>query len=184
MLFALLLLATSSCAALFAALLAPLGLVVVVLVRVRLLGGLATLGRRLVIIVLIVIVAILFVILDHIKVVLKSKRDELVLEFVGKLIVFVHKLSSILLFFAFFIIVLFLGGLATGEFLLIGHLSGLEEVKETLLLNGLCDGLTWLTLLGLLLLFDLLLCDVLAFLPVDLGPLALLDHLLVLGHHE
>lgn len=188
MLFALLLVAAGSCAALFAALLAGLGLIVL-LVGVFFLGGLATLGtlggRLIVIIVLIVIVAFLVVFLDHLKVVLKSKGDELVLELVSKFEVFVHELSNVLLFFAaLFIIFLLLGGLATGELLLVGHLSGLEEVEKTLLLNSLCDGLTWLTLLGLLLLLDLLLCDILAVLPVDLSTLALLNHVLVLGHHE
>jgi hypothetical protein len=43
--------------------------------------------------------------------------------------------------------------------------------------------LTGLTLLRLLLLFDLLLCHIFAILPLDLGALAFLNHVLAL-HRE
>lgn len=108
----------------------------------------------------------------------------MILEFVGKFEVLVHEFGDVLLGLSLLIIFLLLGGFTSGKFIFIGHHSGLEEIEETLLLNSLSDGLTWLTLLGLLLLFDLLLCDILAILPVDLSSLTLLDHVLILVHHE
>ena len=110
----------------------------------------------------------------------------MVLELVGHVEVLVHQLGYVLLGLTLVVLVLLLvgGGLPLGQLLLVGHLSGLEEVEETLLLHGLGNGLAWLALLRLLLLFDLLLRHILAVLPVDLGALALLNHVLVLGHHE
>ena len=186
MLFAILLVATSCSASglLAATLFAALGLVVLVLIGVGGLLGLATLGLVIIIVVvLIVVVAVLVVLLDHLEVVLERQGDELVLELVGHVEVLVHQLGDVLLGLLLVVLGL-LGRLALGQLLLVGHLPGLEEVEETLLLHGLGDGLAWLALLGLLLLLNLLLCHILAVLPVDLRALALLYHVLVLGHHE
>jgi hypothetical protein len=160
--------------------------VVVLLVGVVLGSSLAlgTLGRGLIVVLIIVISILVVIILDHIKVVLESKGDELVLEFVGKFEVLIHEFSDVLLGLSLLIVFLLLGRFTSGKFIFIGHHSGLEEIEETLLLNSLSDGLTWLTLLGLLLLFDLLLCHILAIFPVDFSSLALLDHILILAHHE
>jgi len=110
----------------------------------------------------------------------------LILELIGHVEIFVHEFGHVLLFFTtFFVLVLVvLGRFALNQLLLIGHLSRLEEIEETLLLHGLGDGLAWLALLGLLLLLDLLLSHVLALLPVDLSSFALLYHVLILGHHK
>ncbi len=184
MLFALLLVTSSSSAALFAALLAALRLVLLVGVVLGSSLALGTLGRGLIVVLIIVISILVVIILDHIKVVLESKGNELVLEFVGKFVVLVHEFSHVLLGLSLLIIFLLLGGLTSGKLFFIGHFSGLEEIEETLLLNSLSNGLTWLTLLRLLLLFDLLLCHILAVFPVDLSSLALLDHVLIFCHNK
>ena len=184
MLFALLLVTSSSSAALFAALLAALRLVLLVGVVLGSSLALGTLGRGLIVVLIIVISILVVIILDHIKVVLESKGNELVLEFVGKFVVLVHEFSHVLLGLSLLIIFLLLGGLTSGKLFFIGHFSGLEEIEETLLLNSLSNGLTWLTLLRLLLLFDLLLSHILAVFPVDLSSLALLDHVLIFCHNK
>jgi len=184
LLFALLLVTSSSSAALFAALLAALRLVLLVGVVLGSSLALGTLGRGLIVVLIIVISILVVIILDHIKVVLESKGNELVLEFVGKFVVLVHEFSHVLLGLSLLIIFLLLGGLTSGKLFFIGHFSGLEEIEETLLLNSLSNGLTWLTLLRLLLLFDLLLSHILAVFPVDLSSLALLDHVLIFCHNK
>ena len=185
MLFALLLVTPSSSAALFAALLAALRLVLLVGVLLGCSLALGTsLGRWLIVVLIIVISILVVIVLDDIKVVLESKGNELVLEFVGKFVVLVHEFSDILLGLSLLVIFLLLRGFTSGKLFFIGHFSGLEEIEETLLLNSLSNGLTWLTLLRLLLLFDLLLSHILAVFPVDLSSLALLDHVLIFCHDK
>ena len=108
----------------------------------------------------------------------------MILEFISKFEVLVHEFGGVLLGLSLLIVFLLLGGFTSGKFILIRHHSGLEEIEETLLLNSLSDGLTWLTLLGLLLLFDLLLSHILAVFPIDFSTFALLNHVLILGHHK
>jgi hypothetical protein len=108
----------------------------------------------------------------------------LVLELVSKFEVLIHEFGGVLLWLTVLIFFLLLRRLGASELILVGHLSGLEEVKEALNLNSLGDGLTWLTLLGLLLLLDLLLSDILAIFPLNFSAFALFNHVLILGHHE
>ena len=130
------------------------------------------------------IIVVLFVLLNNLKVVLKSQGNKLVFELIAHIEVLIHEFSNILLFLAFLITVLFfLFRLALRDFLLVWHSDGLEKIEETLLLNNLGNGAAGLVLLGLLLLLDLLLSDILAILPLDLSALALLDHVLS-SHHE
>lgn len=79
---------------------------------------------------------------------------------------------------SFFVVVL--GLLLWCTFTDLLQIAGLEEVEEAFLVDSLGDGLAWLALLRLLLLLDLLLGDILAVLPLDLGALGLLDHVLAL----
>jgi hypothetical protein len=189
LLFALLLTgSTASCGTTFATLLlaSALGwLVIVLLVGVGILLALAALLALIVIIViLVVLIVAVLILLDDLEVVFECEGNQLVLELVGEVEILIHQFSGVLFGLLFVVFGFLLRGLALCELLLIGHLTGLEEVEETLLLYGLGNGLTWLTLLCLLLLLDLLLCDILAFFPFDLGAFALLDHVLILGHHE
>jgi hypothetical protein len=108
----------------------------------------------------------------------------LVLELVSKFEVLIHEFGGVLLWLTVLIFFLLLRRLGASELILVGHLSGLEEVKEAFNLNSLGDGLAWLTLLGLLLLLDLLLSDILAIFPLNFSTLALFNHVLILGHHE
>jgi hypothetical protein len=189
LLFALLLVAASCCSAtLFvAALLAAFGFLVLIFIRVTTFFALSTLRRLIIVIVVLIIVFSFFIILLYdFEVVFECEGDKLILELIGHVEIFVHEFGYVLFFLTtFFVLVLVdLGGFALGQLLLIGHLSRLKEVEETLLLHGLGDGLAWLALLGLLLLLDLLLSHVLAILPVDLSSYALLYHVLILGHYE
>lgn len=183
LLFALLLFVSTCCcgAALAALLLAALGLIILVVIIIRVLAALAAtaLVSASVFTTAILILVILVVFLDDLKVVLKSQRDKLVLEFVAHVEIVVHLLGNVLLS-TFLVVFFFLGRLflSFSEFLLVGHDNSLEEVEETLLLDDLGDGLSWLALLCLLLLLDLLLGHILAIDPIDLSALALLNDVL------
>ena len=188
LLFAFLLLTTLFTTLAAGLLFAALGLLVFIVVAVRVAALLAWLAAvALVIVAVIIIAAVLVIFLDDLKIVLEGQGDELVLELGAHVVVIVHLLTNILLLVLTVFILIFLGllllGLTFGELFLVRHNNGLEEVEETLLLDSLGDCLSWLALLCLLLLLDLLLGNILAVFPFDLSALALLNDVL-LSHHE
>ncbi len=187
--FAFLLLTTLFATLAAGLLFAALGLLVFIVVAVRVAALLAWLAAVALVIVAVIIIAaaVLVVFLDDLKIVLEGQGDELVLELGAHVVVIVHLLTNILLLVLTVFILIFLGllllGLTLGELFLVRHNNGLEEVEETLLLDSLGDGLSWLALLCLLLLLDLLLGNILAVFPFDLSALALLNDVL-LSHYE
>jgi len=186
LLLAILLLTTgTSSSSTLAAFLASLSrFLVLIIITIGVLAFLSTFLRFSVtiIIIAIFIFTVLIIIFNDFKIVLKSQGNKLVLELVSEVIILIHKLSYILFTGTFLIIIFFLLGrlLAFSKFFLIGHNSGLEEIEETLLFNNLSDSLTGFSLLCLLLLLDLLFCDILTVFPFDLSTFALLDHVLAL----
>lgn len=165
-------------------------LVLIIITIGVLVGSLATLVVVVVVTivvtaVIIIIIAFFIVFLNNFEIVLESQWDELILELVTHIVVFVHLLTNILFTGTFFVIIFLLDDLifAFSELFLVRHGDCLEEVEETFLLDSLGDGLAWLSLLCLLLLLNLLLCCVFTVVPFDLGAFAFLDDILA-SHDE